>query len=150
MFSSQLGSTCKAAPSPFLRCKQAISLVAQKQSVLLASAPCARYSISHLPLALFSLWILHLPPPTLPPSLSFSHWQISVTGAWFHRPKGLRLEGVDLPVWGKNLCLGAGFGKSGSPWTSWAPTYNTSEKILHWKSREKLTDTFTLFVLLFS
>ena len=32
---------------------------------------------------------------------------------------------------GDGLCLGAGFGKSGSPWTSPASTYITCDKVLH-------------------
>ena len=71
-------------------------------------------------------------PPTQPFIFPLT---ISVKGAWFHRPRGLWLKGVDLPVGAKGggdgLCLGAGFGKSGSSWTSPASTYITCDKVLH-------------------
>ena len=123
MFGSKFDSMCKAAPTPFLRkgdrCTQAISLVAQKQSVLLAPAPCACYSISHLPLALFSLLcILHFPLPK-PPSLSFFHWR----SVW-KVPGSIGLGAYGWKGWiyqsvggggGRGRCVGAGFGKKWKP-----------------------------------
>ena len=50
-------------------CRSAGSAVAQARSALLASSPCAQYSVSWGPLSSFGLWIILfiLLPPSLPP-----------------------------------------------------------------------------------
>ena len=50
-------------------CRSAGSAVAQARSALLASPPCALYSVSRRPLSSFGLWIILfilLPPSLLP------------------------------------------------------------------------------------
>ena len=62
-------------------CQSAVCAVAQARSALLASSPCASYSVSWRPLSSFGLWIILfiLLPPSLLPfyfSCDKSVWQV--------------------------------------------------------------------------
>ena len=59
-------------------CRSAVSAVAQVWLALLASSPCASYSVSWRPLSSFGLWIILLPPCLLPFYFSCdkSVWQV--------------------------------------------------------------------------
>ena len=98
-------------------------------SALLASTPCACYSISWWPLSSFSLWIiliilLPLSLPTSPFIFSTDKSLLLVPGS-----VGLGAHGSKAQVYQPR----AGFAESGGPWISRAPT-STKRRIIYLRS----------------
>ena len=85
---TQLATRCAGAC-----CRSAFSGVSQARSALLASAPCAKYSVFWRSLSSFSLWIIFLPP-----SLPSPPWCHCLGGSW--------LEDAVYQPWGRNSVQG--------------------------------------------
>ena len=94
-------------------------------SALLASSPCACYSISWRPLSSFSLSIILLPPSLPDPPLFFppiNQWVVPGS------------VGVGAHGWKAQVYQPwAGFAESGGPWTSRAPT-STKRRTIYLRS----------------
>ena len=95
-------------------------------SALLASSPCACYSISWRPLSSFSLWIILLLPslPTFPFIFSTDKSLWLMPGS-----VGVGAHGSKAQVYQP----WAGFAESGGPWISRAPT-STKRRIIYLRS----------------